>query len=105
MSTTCRSADDILDHAKQPKTDKQSADRAHFRHLSVVGFPPIFAVGSTQGTGDLASTAGSTPASMVGSIVPASEVWLLLLVPTSKSKTQIKCAKEILRYLALHCQR
>ena len=68
MSTTCRSADDILDHAKQPKTDKQSADRAHFRHLSVVGFPPIFAVGSTQGTGDLASTAGSTPASMVGSV-------------------------------------
>ena len=35
---------------------------------------------------------------MVGSIVPASEVSLLLLVPTPKHKTRIKCAKEILRY-------
>jgi len=35
---------------------------------------------------------------MVGSIVLASEVSLLLLVPTSMPPTQIKCAKEILRY-------
>jgi hypothetical protein len=35
---------------------------------------------------------------MVGSIVPASEVSLLLLVQTSTAQTQIKCAKEILRY-------
>jgi hypothetical protein len=33
--------------------------------------------------GALASPAGSTAASMVGSIVPTSEVSLLLLVPTS----------------------
>ena len=35
---------------------------------------------------------------MVGSLVLASEVLLLLLVPTSMAPTQIKCAKEILRY-------
>jgi hypothetical protein len=35
---------------------------------------------------------------MVGSIALASEVSLLLLVPTSKHKTRVKCAKEILRY-------
>src|SRR5579862_3041273 len=44
---------------------------------------------------------GPVPASMVGSIVLASEVSLLLLVPTSMPPTQIKCAKEILRYLAV----
>src|ERR1035437_1779231 len=42
--------------------------------------------------------AGSTPASMVGSIVHASEVSLPLLVPTSKHKTRIKCARNSLRY-------
>jgi hypothetical protein len=36
---------------------------------------------------------------MVGSISLASEVSLLLLVPTFPAKTQIKCAKEIVRYL------
>jgi hypothetical protein len=36
---------------------------------------------------------------MVGSISLASEVLLLLLVPTFPATTQIKCAKEILRYL------
>src|ERR1700756_548876 len=41
---------------------------------------------------------GPVPASMVGSIVLASEVSLLLLVPTSMTPTQIKCAKDILRY-------
>jgi hypothetical protein len=35
---------------------------------------------------------------MVGSISLASEVSLLLLVPTFPAKTQIKCAKEIVRY-------
>src|SRR6266568_4102105 len=35
---------------------------------------------------------------MVGSISLASEVLLLLLVPTSTTQTQIKCAKEIVRY-------
>src|SRR5208283_4112857 len=54
---------------------------------------------TTGPNGCLASPADSTPASMVGSIVLASEVSLLLLVPTSKHKTRIKCAKEILRYL------
>jgi hypothetical protein len=35
---------------------------------------------------------------MVGSIVLASEVSLLLLVPTSTAPIQIKCAKNIVRY-------
>jgi hypothetical protein len=35
---------------------------------------------------------------MVGSIIPASEVSLLLLVPTPTAPNQIKCAKDILRY-------
>jgi len=35
---------------------------------------------------------------MVGSISLASEVLLLLLVPTFPATTQIKCAKEIVRY-------
>jgi hypothetical protein len=43
-------------------------------------------------------SAGPVPASMVGSIVLASEVSLLLLLPTSMTPTQIKCAKDILRY-------
>jgi hypothetical protein len=35
---------------------------------------------------------------MVGSIVLASEVSLLLLVPTNLNSKQIKCAKNIVRY-------
>src|SRR5260370_32464066 len=35
---------------------------------------------------------------MVGSITLASEVSLLLLVPTSTTQTQLKCAKEIVRH-------
>jgi hypothetical protein len=48
--------------------------------------------------GGLVLPTDSTPASMVGSIVLASEVLLLLLVPTSRHKTRTKCVKEILRY-------
>jgi hypothetical protein len=51
-----------------------------------------------RSNGCLAPPSGSLPASMVGSISLASEVSLLLLVPTFPAKTQIKCAKEIVRY-------
>jgi hypothetical protein len=53
---------------------------------------------ATGPNGCLAPPSGSLPASMVGSISLASEVSLLLLVPTFPAKTQIKCAKEIVRY-------
>ena len=42
--------------------------------------------------------AGPVPVSIPGSIVLASEVPLLLLVPASQAPTQIKCAKNIVRY-------
>jgi hypothetical protein len=42
---------------------------------------------------------------VLGSIVHPSEVLLLLLVPTSHAQTQIKCAKNIVRYrLSVSCE-
>jgi hypothetical protein len=41
LSTSCRSADDNSDHAKQHETDKQSADRARLHSDSQVSYSRI----------------------------------------------------------------
>jgi len=55
---------------------------------------------TTGPNGGFVSPPAYTPASMVDSIVLASEVSLLLLVPTSKHKTQFKCAKNRLEIIS-----